>query len=240
MQMKRGAMVAALGAASYVVGDVLMLGGVKDAEANPVIARDDVDEDMGVMISQPSWALRTGALSGVLATPLYMFGVWDMINSVSRKSNGDFRPTAIMAGTLLMSGHCLASFIHGSFYHLGEAYKRADEALLNNAPEEQIGHLVAQAKQVGKAIIAPYATYLVVNAVGSAVLGRDIAKGRSHYPTWAALVIPPALPIIVCFVGVQLAPISHERVKNSLRGAGISLGIMASFIATALVPKRRD
>lgn len=239
MQAKPGAMVAALGAASYIVGDVLMFAGVKDAKAHPVIARDDVDEDMGIMISQPSWALRVGALSGVLATPLYMFGVWDMANSVSRKSNGDFRPTAIVAGALLMSGHCLASFIHGSFYHLGEAYKRADEALLNNAPEEQVDHLATKAKQVGKAIVVPYAAYLALNIAGSAVLGRDIAKGRSHYPHWAALVVPPALPIIACFAGAHLAPISHERVKNSLHGAGVSLGIMASFIATALIPKRR-
>lgn len=225
----------AAGAVGYIVGDVLLQSGVKTPPGHPLYARDDVSGDMAVFATRPSQHLRAGALAGVLSTPLYVLGSWDVMKGIN--GPGPLRRMPLIAGALLLSAHSLASFIHGAFYHVGEAYKRADEADLRGDGEEVVKPLVSRANEAGTAIAIPYGVYAALTVAGSVVAAREIGVGRSAFPKWAAVAVPPLFPIIAATIVTQAAPVRKENVRNALHGSAVSLGILASFIASATLPR---
>lgn len=208
----------AAGAVGYIVGDVLLQTGVKAPLGHPLYARDDVSGDMAA--TSHSKHLRAGTLAGVLKC----------INGP-----GSLRRMPLIASALLLSAHSLAPFVHGTFYHFGEACKRADEADLRGGSEEVVGPLISPVKEAGMDIAVPYSDYVALTVAGSAAAAREISAGRSFFPQLPALVVSPLFPIIAVATITHAVPARHENVLNALRGSAVSLGTLASVVASAVL-----
>lgn len=234
-----GSILGALGASSYFVGDLLLLGGAVDAEKHPLLAREDVDVNMGVMLEASPDQLRAGALCGVMASPLWFLGVWDQYQGL----RGDRRhaPMAAAAGLLLSSAYSMASFMHASWYATGMAFQAAEKALVEGADEAEIAALVRRANHLYGAIHPPYIALAGFLTAASVVMTPEILRGRTDYPRWAAALVPPALPVAAAAYSLPLVG-KGPRARSAWRivqGSGISVGLFTSFLASALTGRRR-
>lgn len=233
-----GSVAGLIAAGAYVAGDILMLGAKVDARAHPVLQRPDVDERIGAMLPFSATRLRAGALLGVLASPLYLAGTWDQYRKL-KNGRADARRASLVAAILAGCAHTVAPYIHGMFYPYGEAFKRADEAVRAGADSAEVDRLVAHGMEVKQAIEVPYVAYAAALLGASALMSRQILRGRSAYPRWSALVVPPALPIGVLTALTASHKLPHPK-AHVLQGAGISLGLAVSYAASALVANRKD
>ncbi|MDO5723507.1 MAG: hypothetical protein Q4P33_03770 [Flaviflexus sp.] len=240
--------------AAYILGDVLLLGGVP-RRRHAILDDPRLNESVEGMLEQPSSSLRAGALAGALASPGYLAG------GIARwrlASGPTGRPTSTAAAGILLlaAAEGYAGYIHSMFYPFGEFIRLAEaqriweterglvpedvnaEAELVRDPARPVvdSHaLVEKSQEVAKAITPGHLVYFSGQVIGSALLGWEIARGRTGYSRLEALLVPPALPIAAAIAATA-------RVKggrHALRGAGLSLGAAISGIATLAASLRR-
>ena len=104
---------------AFTVGDALLLGNSATAAQFPHLSQHADNElvrrSVMFLASSPG-RLAAGALAGVFATPLYLAGLWHIFLA-SRPGGPRW---ALPPFVLLGAGICIASFVHGSFFYLGE------------------------------------------------------------------------------------------------------------------------
>ena len=234
MAIHWGSVVGAAGAAAFVVGDVLLLAAEPDPDSHPLLKRDDVDIKSGAMLPYSSRRLRAGALAGVIGAPFQLVGALDQTRALNPRSGRDKWGT--FATLLLAAGQPLSAFIHGSFYPWAEALKEADRAAREGAPESEVDRLVNNAKEIERAIEIPYSILFAVEGAYSLIALARIAQGHSQYPKWSAGLVAPVLPV-VAWTALTASHIVRHPAARSLQGAGLSLGVMSSFLASAFLPR---
>lgn len=248
--IRLAAFAGALTPAAYILGDILLLGGVP-RRRHPILDDPRLDDSAEGMLSQPSSALRAGALAGALTSPGYLGGTAARWRIAAGEAA---RPTnAAAAGiVILAAAESYAGYIHAMFYPFGEFIRlgarqraweivRAPGAPDAEEPDEDAAgegetdrpavgsdDLVEMSQEIAKAIAPGHLLYFSGQLIGSALLGYEIARGRTGYRRWEALVVPPALPIAASIIATAKA----GQGRHALRGAGLSLGAIVSGAAT--------
>lgn len=237
------ALAGALTPAAYILGDVLLLGGVP-RRRHPILDDKRLNESVEGMLEQPSSSLRAGALAGALTTPGYLAGAVARYRLARGEAD---RPTAAATAgiALLTAAESYAGYIHSMFYPYGEFIRLADEQRAweiergreagDDGPAVGSDALVEVSQEVAKAITPGHLLYFSGQVVGSALLGWEIAQGRTGYRRWEALIVPPALPIAASIIATATA----KGGRHLLRGAGLSLGAAVSGVATLAATLRR-
>lgn len=236
--MRWCALLGVAGGVGYVVGDVLLYAGTVDHQRHPVLARDGVDQEAGVMTSVPSARLRAGALAGVLSAPLYVGGTASLIRRLAPGGGAPSGTAAVGIG-LLLAAYCVETFVHGSFYPYGETMKRADEAIRRGESEEVVADLLRAVKRFERTVSIPFALYGALVAAGSIAVGVDVVRGRTDLPRWAAPLVAPLVPMAGALAALMPLPLRPEPLKHAVRGSSLSLGVLASFAAVAALPRRK-
>jgi hypothetical protein len=189
------------------------------------------------MLAASEKRLWVGALLGVLSAPLFLVGTRDLVRGLPADGRG--RTAAPVIGALLTTAHVLSPFMHGSFGPMGIAYRRAQEAENSGADQATVDALVGLGNRIQKGLTVPYAVYFTALTGASAIMTTGIARGRTTFPRWTAAVLPPIWPVI----GASAAT-GNPRAKRTraqvLKGAGMSLGLAASFLTSALVRRREN
>lgn len=226
MAIRWGSLAGAVSAVCYCVGDVLLLGGREDPERFALLRRDDVELDTGAMLPASYRRLRAGALLG-LSAPLQLAAGHDQARAIGGKAG-------TVVGALLSVTHVLSPFMHGSFGPMGQAFKAAQEELESGGDPATVDALVAQGNSIKKALNVPYMVFFAAAGTASAIATERILRGKTSLPRWSAAVIPPALPIAAMSALTGTTP-AKRTVLQPLQGAGMSLGLLVSFTAGALV-----
>lgn len=230
----RGSVWSLVPSTCFFIGDILLLAGRPNKDQYPVLQRDDVDPDIGMMLSATRNRLRVGALLGVVTAPLWAPGSI----AQARSLRGGRRARWMVAG-LMLSAHALSPFMHGSFGPMGEAFQDAEQAIERGAGQDEVDRLVGRANRIRDRLGPAYRAYGLCVAGASVLMTERILRGQSDLPRWAALVVPPALPIIT-----MTRVTGSRRVRESrwrpLQGSGLSLGLMASFAASAIIGCTKD
>lgn len=227
--VRSGGIAGIAAAACFIVGDILLLGRKADPERHSILRREDVDADIGSMFADSSAPLRAGALAGVLATPLRLFGARHFAYGMGK--------TGQAAMTALTLAQTQVSFIHGMFYPWGDTYRLAQH-LTDKQQPEAAEQAIASGRGFGKAIAVSYAAYGGAVLYASATMAYQILRGRTRYPRWAAPLVSPAVPILVT-IGVLKSPVVPNGLRYRLQGAAISIGDLIAWSASTALLWRR-
>nr|WP_024801951.1 DUF6796 family protein [Nocardia sp. BMG51109] len=217
------------GSVLYATGDVLLLGSKVEPDRHPILSEPGVKPEIGSMLPASTTRSTVGAMCGVFGSPLYLAAAWHLYQGLAPAG----RARAVPPALILAAAWTTPAFIHGTFFHWGEAYRAAEE--LAPVSEEAKRRLLRQADDFGRAIAIAYWPFGIATVAASALAIAAVATGRTAYPRWAGPVVTPALPIAVAsaVTGNRLVP---GRYKHSLQGAGISLGHLISYgVSTALL-----
>ncbi|WP_345496682.1 DUF6796 family protein [Nocardia callitridis] len=217
------------GSLLYALGDALLLGSKIEPDKHPILHEPDVKPEIGSMLPASTTRLTAGAMCGVFGAPLYLAAAWHLYEGLAPAGKARALPPAL----LLAGAWTTPAFIHGTFFHWGEAYKIAEE--LAPTSEEAKQRLLRQANDFGRAIAIAYWPFGIATVAASALTIAAVATGRTAYPRWAGPLVAPALPIAAASVvsGQHHLP---GPAKHLMQGAGISLGHLISYGAsTALL-----
>lgn len=237
-----GSLAGVVATTCYGIGDVLLLGGRIDPERHAVLQREDVDTELGAMLPASYGRLWAGALMG-LAGPLFQFGVRDQARGISGGRGAGPGGHALSADArlveaLLTAGMGLAPFMHGSFGPMGQSLKAAQDALDAGADEATVDGFVAESNRILRALNLPYGIFFAVAGGATVIMTERIVRGRTDYPRWAAILVPPLWPI-AAMSAITGSEAARGTALRPLRGAGLSLGLMVSYGASALLRRRR-
>ena len=165
----------------------------------------------------PSSQVLTGYYLGVLTIPFYCVGSWHLSLAL--------RPAPRWLSLLLLAASvysvCLLTVFHASF------------AFTRSILRAQGGASGGEASLAFEVLGAPMLR-IVSWLVGPIFVGVvvAIARGRSLYPRWAALVLPCAFALFA-FPPFALLPVWAEAV---LRAAGLNVGGAVAFaVSTGLL-----
>ncbi len=217
---------------AYTVGDVLLLGKPVRPQEHPALRDLGADKSTLSMVPSSTGRLTAGALSGVYATPLYLAATWHVYQGLSPAGRSRALPPAL----ILASSWTWASFIHGSFFHVGESYKSLEQ--LADDPRA-VDLLHRQGTAFERSTLLAYAPLAAASLAASVLIVRVVRSGETAYPVWSAPVVAPIVPIVVA-TAATASHVLPGRAKHALQGAGISLGHLIAFGAsTALLWRNR-
>jgi hypothetical protein len=133
--------VAIVGSFLYILGDLFLLAPnlgpirsagelVVDTAAAPTLRRRIYL--LNTLNQLSASRLAGGALLGVFATPLVLFGTWQLYEGL--RPAGEW--LALVTALLLGSSYVIGAYVHGSFYHLGDRTYAVD---LSSGGQERSG-----------------------------------------------------------------------------------------------------
>lgn len=219
-----------LAAISWTVGDALLLGNSATAEQYPILAKYASGTDLASQVVQAGAQffgssperLAAGALVAVLTTPLYLAGTWHIY--LALKPAG--RWSSLGPLLLLFASYCFAPFVHGSFYYLAEMIK-----LLPNLDAPAQAQVIEAATRSATVLFGTYGVLVVFTLAGFIWMIVTVARGRSLYPRWVAIVNP----ILLMVIGSFLDRVLPYPLSLWLEGAGLNLGMLFFFILSLIV-----
>jgi hypothetical protein len=175
-----------------------------------------------VFLASSTERLAAGGLAGVFSTPLSLAGMWHIFEASKPGGPRWSLPPCI----LLVTAYSIAPFVHGSFFYVAEILKTVGQVDLQSQPA-----LVALATRATLWLFVAYGVLAVSASVGFAWLTVAIARGKTLYPRWVALVNP-----LVCMLaGSLIDRVLPQPFKLLLAGAGLSLGALAFFTVSTAV-----
>ncbi|ODU05165.1 MAG: hypothetical protein ABS81_08345 [Pseudonocardia sp. SCN 72-86] len=214
--------------AAYAIGDVLLLGRRVEPQRHPALVEvTGVDRGVLSMVPSSTHRLMAGALAGVYATPLYLAAVWHLYQGLAPAG-----PRRALPPTLALAGAWTwASFIHGSFFHTGQAYKDLEALADDPRAREQ---LLATAKAFERATLSAYAPLGLAFVVASGLIVDAVRRGETAYPRWSGPLVAPLAPIAAA-TALTAGHVLPGRARHGLQGAGISLGNLVSLAASTVL-----
>lgn len=226
--MRGAGLAGVVASVAYAVGDVLLLGRKVEPERHPALTGiEGVDKPVLSMVPSSTGRLTAGALAGVYATPLYLASVWHLHEGLAPAGPRKALPPTLV----LAAAWTWASFIHGSFFHTGQAYKDLEELAEDPRARER---LLSTAKAFERATGSAYAPLGVAFLAASVLIGRAVASGETAYPRWSAALVAPALPIAAA-TALTATHVLPGPARHALQGAGISLGNLVSLGASTIL-----
>ena len=213
------------GSVGYLIGDVLLLGNGATPGQFPHLATY-VDNRLiqrgAVFLASSTERLAAGGLAGVFSTPLYLAGIWHIFEA-SKPGGTRWSLPPFM---LLVTAFSIAPFVHGSFFYVAEILKTVGQV---DSTAQLV--LVALATRATLWLFVAYGVLAVAASVGFAWLTVAIARSKTLYPSWVALVNP-----LVCMLaGSLIDRVLPQPFKLLLAGAGLSLGMLAFFTLSTAV-----
>ncbi len=206
-----------VGALTYATGDILMHGLSADFGDFPAVAAyADTIDDMVKMLALSEERLFAGSLGVLYLAPFYLAGVWHVYLALRPAG----RRTALPPFLLLFWVYALCPLVHGMFYGLGESLFALNEVVAEAQPRiAELYHRQAVA------LIVVYVPVLLAAFVGWGWVSVAIARGRTLYPRWMAVVNPMAL----FFLFLCLGSSSPGFLGLSIRAASTNLGGVIFF-----------
>ena len=211
-----------VGATTYAVGDVLLLASK--------ISLDDYSKlkpfakllsDSEKMVALSPIRMMWGALLGVFATLLVLFGFWHAYQGLS----GVNAWAALIAFFLFALASIIGTFVHGTFYYMGE-YVHA----LNKVSTDSQAVIVEMIERHKKVLIITYAPLLVFIIFASILFSILVASGNTLFPVWMTAINPLTLTIL-WMLGKRILP---QFVRDWTEGAGFNIAYMAFFTCTTI------
>lgn len=220
----------------WTIGDALLLGARATAEDFPILtkyagatgfASQVVQSGVQFFGSSPQ-RLAAGALIAVLTTPLYLASVYHIYLALRPAGKWSSAGPAL----LLAVGYSIAPFVHGSFYYIAEMVKLLP--ILDTVAQTPVLEAATRATTV---LFGTYAVLVLVTLAGFVWMTVAIARGRSMYPRWVAIVNP----IVLMAVGSFLDWVLPDPLALWLEGAGLNLGMLFFFtLSLALLWKESE
>jgi hypothetical protein len=211
-----------VGATIYAVGDVLLLASKASLDDYPKLkpfAKLLSDAEKMAVLSPTR--LMWGALLGVFATPFVLLGFWHAYQGLS---GADARAALATFG-LFGAASVIGTFVHGTFYYMGE-YVRA----LNEVDEKFQPIIAGMIERHKKVLIITYAPLLLFIVIASLLFSILVASGKTAFPFWMAAINPLTLTI-VWMLGKRILP---QFIRDWTEGAGFNIAYMAFFACTTI------
>ena len=218
-----------VGALAYATGDVLMHGLSADLGDFPAVAAyADMIDDMVPMLALSETRLFAGSLSVLYLAPLYLAGVWHVYLALRPAG----RRTALPPFLLLFWLYTMSPLVHGMFYGLGESLFALNEVVVEAQP--RIAELY---RRQTVALIVVYAPVLLAALVGWGWVSVAIARGRTLYPRWMAVLNPIAFLFLFLYLGSSIP----GSLGLGVRAASTNLGGVIFFsVSTWILWKRGE
>ncbi|HAX68947.1 MAG TPA: hypothetical protein DCY14_05030 [Anaerolineae bacterium] len=208
------------GATVYAVGDVLLLASKASLDDYPKLkpfAKLLSDAEKMVVLSPAR--LMWGSLIGVFSTPLILMGFWHAHQGLS----GVNAWAALAAFGLFGAASIIGTFVHGSFFYMGE-YVHA----LNDVNEDSQPVIAGMMERHKKVLVITYAPLLIFIVAASILFSVLVASGKTAYPLWMAGVTPLTMTIAWLLVKRALP----QFVRDWTEGAGFNIAFMVFFAFT--------
>lgn len=220
--LKISGLLALVGAFIYAVGDVLLLASKVRLDDYPKLkpfAKLLSDSEKMVVLSPTR--LTWGALIGVFATPLMLFGFWQVYQGLSGANASLVLATVGLFGTASIIG----AFVHGTFYYMGE-YVHA----LNNVDDVSQPVIAEMIERHRKVLIATYAPILLFIIVASILFSVLVASGKTSFPMWMAAINP----VTMTLAWLAVKRVLPQFVRDWTEGAGFNIAYLAFFACTTI------
>lgn len=204
----------------YAVGDVLLLASKVNLDDYPKLKPfAKLLDDAGKMVVLSPNRMMWGALLGVFATPLVLAGYWLVYQGLAGAN-----PSLVFLTVLLLAcASVLGTFVHGTFYYLGEyvhALYKVDEQSQN-----VIADMLARHRKV---LIISYAPVMIMVVIASILFSILVATQKTAFPVWIAAVNP----LILIIAWLLLKRILPQFVRDWTEGAGFNIAFLVFFAFT--------
>ena len=216
-----------IGAAMWILGDILLIGANANTAEYPLIFdfyADQIDTPKAAMMVSSSPArLGAGVLVANIGIVFYLAGSWHFFHGLLPAG----RRGARIIGGLLICGSAWAPLGHAVYYYLGMTYKTllvtpaaAHPALLDLAADFRL--------------ILQIAWSMPIITLGMAFLGvgLHIASGDTRWPRWFAIF---ANPLTLVGLGTLIAIVSPEPLRTWLNGAAFNLGLLVIYTMSTIL-----
>lgn len=216
--------VAIVGAALYVVGDVLLLAVKPDRAAHPVAASHAAAlGDLEKLASIDPGRVVPGGLLGVLATPLVLAGWW-LLGVALAPAGGLAVGPAVLFGVASVIG----GFAHGWFMALAGDARDLDRLGADPAVAPALLETLARDRRI---LAVAFTPMLLAAVLASAWQALVVLGDMTALPTWFAAVNP--VVILALFLGVRrILPV---RARDALEGTGFSVANLVVFVVLLAV-----
>ena len=219
-----------IAAVAWTIGDALLLGARANAADYPILAKYSGTGGLAGQVVQagiqffPSspQRLAAGALIAVLTTPLYLAATWHIYLALKPAGKWPSLGPVLLLGI----GYVYAPFVHGSFYYVAEMVKLLPVV---DAPAQR-----AVLETATRATMVLFGTYFVLAAItiaGFIWMIVTVARGRSRYPRWIAVVNP----IVMIVIGSLLSRVLPSPLSIWLDGAGLNLGMLFFMVLSTTI-----
>jgi uncharacterized protein DUF6796 len=213
------------GSVGYLIGDALLLGNGATPAQFPHLAMyidNRLIQRGAVFLASSTGRLAAGGLAGVFSAPLQLAGAWHIFEA-SKPGGTRWSLPPFM---LIVTAFSIAPFVHGSFFYVAEILKTVGQV---DPPAQPV--LVALATRATFWLFIAYGVLAVAASVGFAWLTVAIARRKTLYPSWVALVNP----LVSMLAGSLIHRVLPQPFKLLLSGAGLSLGLLAFFTLSTAV-----
>ena len=215
-------LLALFGAFLYATGDVLLLASKVSLDQYPKLRRfEKLLSDAEKMVVLPPNRMIWGALLGVFATPLVIAGYWQIYQGLAR-TNGSLPLATII---LLGSGSVIGTFVHGTFYYLGEYVQALNK--VEDGSQAVIAEMIARHRKV---LIIAYAPVMILIVIASSLFSILGASGKTAFPVWMAA-INPVTTTIAWLLVKRILP---QFVRDWTEGAGFNIAYLIFFACTTI------
>lgn len=220
-----------LGAVCWTIGDALIVGVHATSADAPLLfetyaARVPVDVLRMTVTASPA-RLAAGALIANFSVPLYVAGCWHLFTMLRPAG----RAWAWAVTLVLLCANLWAPLAHASFYFVALAYQT-----LARVPPEAHEAVLSLGAEFSRMLTMSWSVAVGAFALGVLLLAVAIARGKTHWPRWAALLFNP-----VGFIAFgNLVPwVLPEPASTWLDGAGFNLGWLMVYAVSLGVSERR-
>ena len=213
-------LLALLGALLYAIGDVLLLASKVSLDQYPRLKPfAKLLSDAEKMVVLPANRMIAGALLGVFATPLVLAGIWQVYQGL----NGANETLILITGLLFAVASVIGTFVHGTFYYMGEYIQALNKVEDNSQPV--IAEMIERHRKV---LIITYAPVILFILTASILFSVLVASGRTAFPVWMAAINPVTMTIAWLLIK-RLLP---QFVQDWTEGAGFNIAFLVFFACT--------
>ena len=214
--------IAFVGAFLYAIGDVFLLASKVNLDEYPKLKPfTKLLSDAEKMVVLSNNRMIWGALLGVFATPLVLIGFWQIYQGL-----GGANDWAVLATiSLFGSASVIGTFVHGTFYYMGEYVQALNQVDENSQPI--IAKMIERHKKVLMITYAPVLIFIVIASILFSVL---VYSGQTAFPTWIAFINPVTMMV----AWLLIKKILPSFVRDATEGAGFNIAFMAFFACTTI------